>query len=166
MVVGARQGASYRGSLLKMPARFIFTLLAEFTTGRTIPDVNSGMRVFRKNDVLPYFSDICNGFSFTTTITLIYMLTGKSVTYIPISYEKRIGRSKVKIIRDSLRTLQYMTEVIACYNPLKLFLLLSLLALLWGIVCAFLIHPFALFFGATAALIIFALGVSVRASRK
>lgn len=125
MVVGARQGKHYRGTFLKMPARIVFKWLVEFTTGRRIPDINSGLRVFRKSQVLPYMNDLCNGFSFTTTITLIYCLTGKFVQYVPIDYAKRSGVSKVRIVRDSIRTLQYVTEVIAVYNPLKLFVLLA-----------------------------------------
>lgn len=126
MAVGARQGTKQYDSLLKIPARLLFKFLVEFTTGAHIPDINSGMRAFRKAQVMPYFPDLCQGFSFTTTITLIYKLTGKFVTYLPIEYRKRIGKSKVSIIHDSLRTLQYITEVIVTYNPLKLFLLLCL----------------------------------------
>lgn len=125
MSVGARTGRHYRGSLLKMPARIVFKWLVEFTTGRLIPDINSGLRAMRKADVLAVEQDLCNGFSFTTTITLIEFLTGKFVKYTPIDYAKRAGRSKVHIIQDSLRTLQYIVEVIATYNPLKLFVLLS-----------------------------------------
>lgn len=129
MVVGARHGKAYRGSFLKMPARILLKFLVEFTTGKHIPDINSGLRVFRKSQVMPFFPDLCEGFSFTTTITLVYMLTGKFVAYIPIQYHKRVGRSKVRIIRDSLMTLQYITEAMANYNPIKLYLLLSGLAL-------------------------------------
>jgi glycosyltransferase involved in cell wall biosynthesis len=125
MAVGARQGKHYRGSFLKMPARIVFKWLVEFATGRRIPDINSGLRAFRKSGALPFERDLCNGFSFTTTITLIYCLTGKFLAYIPIEYAARTGRSKVRIIHDSLRTMQYITEVIATYNPLKLFVLLS-----------------------------------------
>ena len=57
MVVGARRGMYYRGSLLKMPARFCFKMLAEFTAGRKIPDVNSGLRVFRKSTAESFGSD-------------------------------------------------------------------------------------------------------------
>lgn len=125
MVVGARHGRHYRGTFLKMPARIIFKWLVEFTTGRRIPDINSGLRAFRKSTVLMYEGDLCNTFSFTTTLTLIYLLTGKFVKYLPVDYGARVGRSKVRIVRDSLRTLQYITEVIAVYNPLKLFTLLA-----------------------------------------
>lgn len=125
MVVGARHGRHYQGSLIKMPARILFKWLVEFTTGRKIPDINSGLRAFRKSEVLRVIDDLCDGFSFTTTVTLIFMLTGKFVKYIPIDYAARVGKSKVRLIQDSLRTLQYITEVIATYNPLKLYVLLS-----------------------------------------
>lgn len=164
MVVGARQGAAYHGTFLKMPARFFFKMLVEFTTGRHIPDINSGMRVFSKKTVEPFFPDICNGFSFTTTITLIYMLTGKMVSYIPIAYSKRIGRSKVKIIRDSVRTLQYIVECILRYNPLKLFILLSIAAVVIGIVGWF-VAPMFFFLGLLSALIIFAIGCLAESTR-
>ena len=124
---GRRQGTQQYDSLLRAPARLLFKFLVEFTTGAHIPDINSGMRSFRKSQVLPYFPDLCQGFSFTTTLTLIYKLTGKFIVYLPIEYRKRIGKSKVSMIRDSLRTLQYVVEVIVTYNPLKLFLLLCLL---------------------------------------
>jgi glycosyltransferase involved in cell wall biosynthesis len=127
MAVGARQGTQQFDSILKAPARLFFKFLVEFTTGSLIPDINSGLRAFRKSQALPYFPDLCQGFSLTTTLTLIYKLTGMFIIYLPIDYRKRIGRSKVHFLRDSLRTLQYVTEVIVTYNPLKLFLLLSMI---------------------------------------
>lgn len=166
MVVGARHGPAYRGNFLKMPARTVFRGMVEFITGRHIPDINSGLRVFRKSTVERYLHDICDGFSFLTTITLVYLLSGKTIAYVPIAYHKRIGRSKVRIIRDSLRTLQYITEVAATYNPLKLFLLLCVLLLL--IAAAFLAHALltdsvatfvsSVIFAATSC-IVFALGL-------
>ncbi len=135
MVVGARHGKHYRGTFLKMPARWFFKLLVEFTTGTRIPDVNSGLRLFRKSTVTPYFPTLCRGFSFTTTITLAYLLTGRYVMYMPVSYGKREGKSKVRIVSDSLRTLQFIIESVAYYNPLKMFLILAFVPLFFSVVC-------------------------------
>lgn len=132
MVVGARQGKTYRGSPMKWAGRLCLQWVVEYATGRNIPDVNSGMRVFRKKDAMPYFPDICDGFSFTTTITLVYMLTHLSVAYVPVPYHKRVGHSKVRMLRDSLRTLQYVTECIVRYNPLKLYLPVACMTVLLG----------------------------------
>jgi polyisoprenyl-phosphate glycosyltransferase len=130
MVVGARSGQGFRESALKTALRAVLTFLVEFTTGRNVPDVNSGLRVFSRRSVQPYFRQLSNTFSFTTSLTLAYMMTGRFVAYVEIPYQQRIGRTKVRLLRDALRTLQYIVQAIVFYNPLKIFLLLALLTLL------------------------------------
>jgi polyisoprenyl-phosphate glycosyltransferase len=127
MVVGARQGSHFRDSVLKSPMRMILKFLVEFTAGRQVPDVNSGFRAFSKKEVMTYFPHLCNTFSFTTSLTLAYMMTFKFVTYVSIPYYRRVGSTKVRLFRDTLRTLQYIIQAILYYNPLKMFLLLSAL---------------------------------------
>jgi glycosyltransferase involved in cell wall biosynthesis len=127
MTVGRRQGPHYRQSMLKMPMRALLRFLVEWTAGRRIPDVNSGLRVFDRAMVMQYFPHLCDTFSFTTSMTLAYMMTGRFVAYTPIDYFERAGRSKVRLFRDALRTLQYVVEAILFYNPLKIFLLFSLI---------------------------------------
>jgi len=129
MAVGARTGSEYRGTFVKMPARRVFLWLSEYATGRKIDDINSGLRVFRKEIVIRYIGTISNGFSFTTTITLAAMLNGYFVKYIPIDYYKRLGKSHVRYVRDTLRSLQIIVESILYYNPLKLFLLVAMVLL-------------------------------------
>ncbi|MDP3963781.1 MAG: glycosyltransferase family 2 protein [bacterium] len=136
MVVGARQGSMYEGSLIKSFSRKIFRWLAEYTAGRKIPDINSGLRMFRRDIAVQHLSLTCQGFSFTTSLTLIFMLQGKFVHYLPIAYHVRIGHTKVRHVRDALRTLQIMTEVIIHYNPLKLFILWAVGVAAAGIVVA------------------------------
>jgi glycosyltransferase involved in cell wall biosynthesis len=165
LAVGARQGPAYRGSFWKMPARSVFKLIVEFATGKRIPDVNSGLRAFDRATILRYIDDLCEGFSFTTTQTLAYHLTWQPVCYIDIDYHKRIGRSKVRIVRDSLRTLQYITEAIAHYNPLKLFVLLSAMAGVLGLLGAFVAGWMSVLTGAWVALLIFALGIVAETRR-
>lgn len=132
MVVGQRTGEQYQESAIKAPLRSILKFLVEFTAGRRIPDINSGLRVFRRETVLPYFQHLCDTFSFTTSLTLAYMMTGKFVAYLPIEYHSRIGKTKVRLFRESLRTLQYIVQAIIYYNPLKIFLLMSALCLLFA----------------------------------
>ncbi|MBT5108652.1 MAG: glycosyltransferase family 2 protein [Rhodospirillaceae bacterium] len=129
MVVGAREGKHYHGSFFKMPMRKVLRFLAEWTTGRKIPDVNSGLRVFSRKTVTPYLTHLCNTFSFTTSLTLAYMMTARYVAYMPIGYSDRIGETKVRLWKDSLRTLQYIIQAIIYYNPIKIFLLMSLVCL-------------------------------------
>jgi glycosyltransferase involved in cell wall biosynthesis len=125
MVVGARTGQHYFESIFKAPLRLLLKFMVEYTAGRKVPDVNSGLRVFSKKKATPYFNHLSNTFSFTTSITLAYMMNNLFVKYIPIPYHKRTGSTKVHLLRDSLRTLQYIVEAITYYNPLKIFLLIS-----------------------------------------
>jgi polyisoprenyl-phosphate glycosyltransferase len=125
MVVGARTGQYYRESILKSPLRLVLKLLVEYTTGLKVPDVNSGLRVFSRQKTLPYFNHLCNTFSFTTSLTLAYMMNSLFVSYVPIPYHVRTGKTKVHLWSDTLRTLQYIVEAIVYYNPIKIFLLMS-----------------------------------------
>ena len=141
MVVGARQGKNYDESTIKKCLRLILQALVQYTSGRKIPDINSGLRVFSKSTVLPYFSRLCDTFSFTTSLTLAYMMTGKFVRYIPISYHKRVGETKVRLFRDALRTMQFIVEAIIFYNPLKIFILFSMFLILLSL-AGFLLSAF------------------------
>jgi glycosyltransferase involved in cell wall biosynthesis len=136
LVIGARKGKEFWGSMLKHPARILFLFLAEFTVGEKIPDVNSGLRIFKKSSFLELkFPAICRGFSFSSTMTLAFLAEGKFVKFVPISYLPRKGKSKVNYIRDTLRTLQVLVEIITFYNPLKLIIIiifpLVILSILW-----------------------------------
>jgi glycosyltransferase involved in cell wall biosynthesis len=130
MVVGARSGTHYRESFVKLPLRWILRKLVEFTASRTIPDINSGLRLFSKSIVINYFDHLCDTFSFTTSLTLAYAMTGRFVSYVPIPYSQRIGKSKVKLFVDSVRTFQYILEAAVFYNPLRIFLLFAALLVL------------------------------------
>ena len=154
MVVGLRSGVRQTESAFKTALRWILTVLVEFTAGRRVPDVNSGLRVFSRTTIQPYFGQLCDTFSFTTSLTLAYMMTARFVNFVPISYGKRHGRSKVRLFRDALRTLQYIVQSILYYNPIKLFLLAAFGAALLTAALALV----AVTVSATAALLVLAIG--------
>lgn len=136
MVVGQRTGKHYHESFIKMPSRIVLKTLVEFVAGRRIPDVNSGLRIFSRQEALECLTQLSDSFSFTTSITLAMMLRGKFVKYIPIDYHARIGNTKVRLIQDSLRTLQYIVRTALFYNPLKMFLAVCILFAIPGFVGA------------------------------
>lgn len=166
MVVGARSGKHYRESLIKMPLRRLLRFIVEFTAGRSIPDINSGLRVFRRSTALGYFDHLCDTFSFTTSMTLAYMMTGKFVAYVPIDYNQRVGKSKVRLLRDSMKTLQYIVEAAIYYDPLKMFALMASMVLASSLVsfALALLARLNVFFyvgvgGIISSVIIFSLGL-------
>ena len=127
MVVGSRTGEQYRESALKSPLRWILQHLVEYTASRKIPDINSGLRIFDRDHAASYFERLCDTFSFTTSLTLAFMMNGLFVVYTPIDYYKRVGKTKVRLLSDSIRTLQYIAEAAVYYNPLRIFMLLSMM---------------------------------------
>lgn len=156
MTVGARQGEHHRESIIKMPLRWVLRRLVEFTAGRHIPDINSGLRVFDRSTALLYLNALCDTFSFTTSMTLSYMMTGRFVTYCPIAYHNRIGRSKVRLFSDSVRTFQYILEAAIYFNPLRMFILASGMLVGAAIVCflaAFALQLNVFYFSGLGALV-------------
>jgi len=138
LVVGARTGKHYEESFLKVVLRKVLRKLVEFTAGRQIPDINSGLRVFSRDTIKPYLGRLCDTFSFTTSQTLAYMMTGKFVKYINIKYKKRQGTTKVRLLKDSVRTTQYIIEAAVYYNPLRIFMLFGILCILFSLFGIFL----------------------------
>lgn len=137
LVIGKRDNLKTFDPFLKKLSRFLFKKIAEFVAGEKILDVNSGLRVFRKDVVIKYFVNTSSGFSFSLSTTLIFILEGLSVYYFPIDYRPRIGKSKIKYLRDTLRSAQILVETITLYNPIKIFMLISGLISLLGFIILF-----------------------------
>ena len=133
MVVGARTGDNVAIPLIRRPAKWVIGQLANLVAGQTIPDINSGLRVFRKQVCLRFFNLLPNGFSFTTTITLGMMTNAYQVDYIPINYHMRVGKSKIKPIRDTLNFVQLILRMALYFAPLKVFMPASIVLILTGI---------------------------------
>jgi glycosyltransferase involved in cell wall biosynthesis len=125
MVVGERTGHHYQGSAIKGPLRKVLQMLVEFAASRKVPDANSGLRIFSRKTITPHLDHLSDVFSFTTSLTLAYMMTGLFVKFLPIDYHARVGATKVRLLKDSIRTLLFICRAIMYYNPLKIFLLFS-----------------------------------------
>jgi glycosyltransferase involved in cell wall biosynthesis len=92
MVVGARQGKEYQKGTFKKPARMLFASLVEYASGRKVPDVNSGLRIFKRSIVLKFQDSLCTGFSFTTTLTLLFLLNHYFIKYVLCAQDKLSSR--------------------------------------------------------------------------
>jgi glycosyltransferase involved in cell wall biosynthesis len=136
MVVGARTGEKVAIPLKRRPAKWVIGQLANYVAGEPIPDLNSGLRIFKRDVALRFFGILPDGFSFTTTITLGMLTNGYLVDYIPINYHARQGKSKIKPIQDTLRFMQLVARIALYFTPLKIFTPLSLImfltAIAWG----------------------------------
>ena len=122
MVVGARTGKEVKIQLYRRPAKWFLSKLANYLAETKIPDLNSGMRIFRRKEVERFLNILPNKFSFTTTLTLAYHTTGLLVKYVPINYFKRAGKSKIRPFKDGFNFIMLIFRTITYFNPLKVFL--------------------------------------------
>lgn len=166
MVIGSRKNTAKIDKLVKKLFRWIFKKIIKIVIKNNIEDANSGFRMFKRDLAMNFFPFLCGTFSFTTSLTIFAMGKACFVKYIPINYNPRKGSSKVRHLRDSLQTLQYIVQGITFFNPIKFFSILSFCMIL--IVCIpamvfalFRMHTLSLYyivFGTTVTLLI-ALGV-------
>ena len=129
-VVGARRTEAGTYKLARVPAKWAIRKLASFLTSTDIPDLNSGLRAFKRSVAQPYLRLLPAGFSCVTTITLAFLSNGHQVKYVPIDYFKRAGRSKFHPFSDAYNYIIQVLRMVMYFNPLRVLMPvgLSLLA--------------------------------------
>ena len=130
MVVGARDSAMTNVPFIRRPAKLFLNKLANYLARRKIPDLNSGLRVIRRESMAPFIPLLPMGFSFTTTITLCMLCSGLRVVYHPIEYGRRVGKSKIRYT-DFFNFILLVVRAIVMFNPLRVFIPFG--ALLFGL---------------------------------
>jgi len=120
MVVGSRVGENVNIPFNRKQAKWFLRLLASYLSDKHIPDLNSGLRVFKKSIVEQFYNILPSGFSFTTTITLAFLCNEFLVYYHPINYFKRVGSSKIHPTH-AYNFLLLILLTIVYFNPLKNF---------------------------------------------
>jgi glycosyltransferase involved in cell wall biosynthesis len=132
MVVGDRGAAMKNVPWVRKPAKFILNNFASFLAERKLNDLNSGLRVFRKSELVPFIPLLPQKFSFTTTITLCMACNGKRMVYTPIEYGKRVGRSKIRPV-DFINFLILVLRMTTLFNPLRVFIPFGLILMGLGV---------------------------------
>ena len=131
-IVGARTSEQGSHKFLRVPAKWIIRKLAERLSNSKIPDLNSGLRAFRREVSLPYLRLLPPGFSCVTTITMAFLHNQHSIAYVPIGYAKRSGTSKFHFVKDAYRYILQVVRMVMYFNPLKVLMPPSLVLLTLG----------------------------------
>ncbi len=132
MLVGARPRGAIPPS--RRLAKWALGRLADYLAGMRIPDLNSGLRVMRRPVVERFLRILPDAFSFTTTITLAMLTNDCRVEWLPIDYQVRTGRSKIRPVQDTAYFLQLIIRTMLYFQPLKVFGPVSLAFMLGGLV--------------------------------
>jgi glycosyltransferase involved in cell wall biosynthesis len=133
-VNGARTSEQGTLKFLRAPAKWFIRRLACYLTSTHIPDLNTGLKAFKKDVMKKYLWVLPDGFSCVTTMTLAFLANGYSVKYIPTAYHKRIGKSKFHPVKDTASYIQTVIRMVMYFRPLRVFIPLTAGLLLFAIV--------------------------------
>jgi polyisoprenyl-phosphate glycosyltransferase len=125
-VVGARRTEAGTYKLARVPAKWAIRKLACYLTNADIPDLNSGLRAFKRSVAEPYLRLLPAGFSCVTTITLAFLSNGHPVKYVPVDYARRAGRSKFHPLKDAYNYLLQVLRMVMYFNPLRVLMPVAL----------------------------------------
>lgn len=136
MVIGARIGPNVaREWPHRAIPKFLIRRLASYLCQRSIPDLNSGLRIFKKAAALDYFYLLPDSHSWESTITLAFLCNKKRVEFVPIDYYKRKGgRSSFAPIRDTYNYVTLVVRTTMYFNPLRIFIPLSFFIAVTGMI--------------------------------
>ena len=121
-VVGARTSEQGTAKLVRTPAKWFIRKLASYLVKTPIPDLNSGLRAFRRDVAMQFLHLLPKGFSCVSTITLTFLSNGYTVRHVPIEYFPRAGRSKFHWWTDTREYLTQVVRMVLSYDPLRIFL--------------------------------------------
>lgn len=128
-VNGARQTEEGSLKLLRAPAKYLIRKLACYLSHTNIPDLNTGLKAFKRSIMLKYLWVLPDGFSCVSTMTLAFLCNGYDVKWIPTEYRKRIGKSKFHPVWDTVSYILTVIRMIMYFKPLSVFLPVSFLLL-------------------------------------
>jgi glycosyltransferase involved in cell wall biosynthesis len=165
MVVGRRTADSHV-DMARRPGKKVLSWFANFLAGQVIPDVNSGLRGFRREVILQYLHLMPRGFSFSTTSTFAMLKSGRRIHWLDIQVAQRVGTSTVRQLRHGPQTLMLMLRLTVLFDPLRIFLpvagamlgFAAIMTLLNFLFFRLAVPQTAVFFG-LAGIIIFMLGL-------
>ena len=133
MVVGARIKESGTVSWIRLPAKLFIRKLASYLSKVKIPDLNSGLRIYRKSEVLKYFHMLPDSHSWVSTIILAFLCNNHRVDFVPVDYFPRSGgKSSFHPIKDTYNYLSLVIRTVMYFNPLRIFLPLTAMVFFIG----------------------------------
>jgi glycosyltransferase involved in cell wall biosynthesis len=94
LVIGRRVFSKKSTHHFKNVTRRFFAYLVSYYAGWRVEDLNSGQRIFRRSDVADSLDRYPDGFSFTSTMVVLYLIDKKRIVYTPVDYKHRPKGSK------------------------------------------------------------------------
>ncbi len=118
--LGVRSDKSHQ-ILRRKPGKILLNLVVQLVVRQRVADFNSGLRVFRRDCLIRYLHLLPNGFSASTTTTLLMIERGYRAADVKIKTQKRTGTSQVRQFRDGIGTLTLILRIFLLFKALLFF---------------------------------------------
>ena len=133
MAIAARNFETHSGKR-RLIGNIFYNWLASLVVGQNISDLTSGFRAVKAEKFKEFLYLLPNGFSYPTTITMAFFRNGYSVSYVPVKFNMRKGKSHLKLFKDGIRFFVIIVKIASLYSPLKIFTPVSIIILLLALV--------------------------------
>lgn len=142
MVVGNR-GRQGELNAYRAIGKRLIRLFTQLLMPLPIKDLNSGLKLYRTDLAKKYLKVCPNSMSFSDVITLVFVNQHNLVLEYPITVlPRKTGKSTISTY-TAFETLLEILNIILMFNPLKVFLPISIfcisVGLIWGIIVLFLV---------------------------
>lgn len=136
LVVGCR-GPGYKSSIYRRIGKWIIRTLTNVLVPNSIQDLNSGFKMYRTSLAKRYLTLCPDSMAFSEVITLIFINRRHLVLEYPVYSKARIAGESTINTYTALDTLLEILNIIMLFNPMKIFLPISLASIafgfLWGL---------------------------------
>lgn len=120
LVIGSRMaGADSEMPLVRRIGNLLFANLVSLLGNHRVSDSASGMRVIRR-EALPRLYPLPDGLNFTPVMSTRALHEEIRWREVPIPYRERVGRSKLRVVRDGVRFLYTIVWTALNYNPVRI----------------------------------------------
>ena len=131
MVIGSRKDIkqdNYRSA-----GKWIIRSISKLLVKTNVYDINSGMKLSRTNLTKKYLNLCPDSMAFSDILTLIFSAQKNLVVEVPIRIKNRIAGKSTIGINTALDTVMEVLNIVMLFNPIKIFLPLSLMFFILGI---------------------------------
>jgi glycosyltransferase involved in cell wall biosynthesis len=136
MVVGCRE-SGYISSFYRRIGKWVIRTLTKVLVPNSIRDLNSGFKMYRTHLAKRYLTLCPDSMAFSDVITLVFISRRHLVLEYPVHSQGRIAGKSTINTYTALDTLFEILNIIMLFNPMKLFLPISLACIafgfLWGL---------------------------------
>lgn len=144
VALGSRMGPQSRMPRIRRLGNRFYALTLSLLSNRVVTDTASGMRVIRR-EALERLYPLPDGLHFTPAMSARVLMDDRlGIVECPMSYEERIGESKLHVLRDGVRFLNIIFEMTLMWRPTKLFLTSAVMLMAMMLLLAS--HPIEMWF--------------------